>query len=110
MHARHCTTRQVYFAELHLRRVLCQNSPEPGLQPEKRCRLCSSLGTPSVYHKVQEAGEGGAEEDLDPAELAAKMDGVKAWLDASATALPQEQAAPAGKTPLDCRSGRRSGG
>ena len=41
---------------------------------------------------------------MDPVELAIKMDGVKAWLDASAVALSQEQAAPTGKTALHCVS------
>ncbi len=35
---------------------------------------------------LQEGDEGGAEEEVDPAELAAKMDGVRAWLEANAAA------------------------
>ncbi|GAB4819663.1 hypothetical protein N2152v2_006709 [Parachlorella kessleri] len=50
----------------------------------------------SMAASEEEDGEGGAEEEMDPAELAVKMVGVRAWLDASAAALPPEQAAPAG--------------
>ena len=39
---------------------------------------------------MQVAGDGGAEEEMDPAELAAKMDGVRAWLETNGT-LPQDQ-------------------
>ncbi len=44
----------------------------------------------------EEGEDGGAEDEIDPAELAAKMDGVRAWLDA--TAVPEGQKAPAGQS------------
>ena len=44
----------------------------------------------------QEEGEGGAEDEMPPEVLAAKMSGVRAWLDATA-ALQQEQAGPTGE-------------
>ncbi len=46
----------------------------------------------------EEGGDGGAEDEIDPAELAAKMDGVRAWLDA--TAAPEDQKAQAGENAL----------
>ncbi|GAB4819670.1 hypothetical protein N2152v2_006716 [Parachlorella kessleri] len=40
----------------------------------------------SMTASKEEGDEGGAEEEVDPAELAAKMDGVRAWLEANAAA------------------------
>ncbi|GAB4819680.1 hypothetical protein N2152v2_006726 [Parachlorella kessleri] len=44
----------------------------------------------SMTASDEDGGGGGGDGEVDPAELAAKMDGVRAWLDAT-SALPQEE-------------------
>ncbi|GAB4819671.1 hypothetical protein N2152v2_006717 [Parachlorella kessleri] len=69
-------------------------SPAPGAS-ETGAPTQGRSAVQGMSASEEEEGEGGAEDELPPEELAAKMSGVRAWLDATA-ALQQEQAGPMG--------------
>ncbi len=76
------------------------SSDSPAVHSTPCSIVCAHIFMPSFAINVEQAaGEGGAEEEMDPAELAAKMDGVRAWLETTATP-PKDQAESKGQSLL----------
>ncbi|GAB4819764.1 hypothetical protein N2152v2_006810 [Parachlorella kessleri] len=64
--------------------------PSPAEGDNAAALMRGQSGMQGMTASDEAAGEGGAEEEMDPAELAAKMDGVRAWLETTATP-PKDQ-------------------